>query len=157
FSPLHYAVLGRMPEMVRILMEAGANARGGLYPLGEATGSLTIASERGYDDIAAIIREAERRRAVERHSVEEIPPELWTALREGSEDRALEVIQSHPELVRVRKADDAWTLLHAASALLFVRMAELLISLGADVNQPAEDGSTPLDVAGWRSGAARRA
>jgi hypothetical protein len=56
-TPLHFAVVGRMPEMVRVLMEFGANARAGVYPNTEATGALTIATDRGYDEIAAIIRE----------------------------------------------------------------------------------------------------
>jgi hypothetical protein len=38
----HYTVLNRMPEMVRVLMEHGADARVGIYPHRVATGALTI-------------------------------------------------------------------------------------------------------------------
>jgi hypothetical protein len=61
-TALHHAVLGRMPEMVRLLMEHGADARAGISPHNDATGSLTIATERGYEEIVGIIREAESRR-----------------------------------------------------------------------------------------------
>ena len=61
-QPLHYAVLTRSPEMVRLLMEHGANSRKGIWPIREATSPLTLAIERGYEEIVAIIHDAERRR-----------------------------------------------------------------------------------------------
>src|SRR5258708_4296972 len=61
---LHYAVLARAPEMVRLLMAHGADARQGIYPHREATSALTLAADRGYAEIVAIIEaEEERRRA----------------------------------------------------------------------------------------------
>ena len=59
---LHYAVYNRSPEMVRLLMQYGADARKGLWPIREETTALTFAIERGYDEIAEIIREEEQRR-----------------------------------------------------------------------------------------------
>jgi ankyrin repeat protein len=59
--PLHYAVLGRHLEMVRLLMEYGADARVGVYPHRDATSPFAIAFERGYDEIVAIIYDAEGR------------------------------------------------------------------------------------------------
>ena len=41
---LHYAVLDRAPEIVRLLMARGANARKGIYPHRDATSALTLAS-----------------------------------------------------------------------------------------------------------------
>ena len=52
-SALHHAVLSRSPEMVRLLMQHGADARQGIYPHRDATSPLTIAVERGYDEIVA--------------------------------------------------------------------------------------------------------
>lgn len=75
-TALHYAVLGRMPEMVRVLMQHGADARRGISPHNEATGALTIAVERGYDEIAAIIREEEKRRDADKPKTVEPPEEL---------------------------------------------------------------------------------
>ncbi len=58
---LHYAVLNRNPDLVRVLMDAGADARKGIYPHRDATSALTLAQERGYDDLVAIIKEVASR------------------------------------------------------------------------------------------------
>ena len=63
---LHYAVLDRRSEIVRVVMQHGADARKGIYPHREATSAITLAVERGYDDIVAIIEEEERRRDSQR-------------------------------------------------------------------------------------------
>src|ERR1051326_8567756 len=54
---LHYAVLARNTEMVRLLMQAGGDARKGIYPHRDATSAHTIARERGYDEILAVIED----------------------------------------------------------------------------------------------------
>src|SRR5215510_2292553 len=59
---LHYAVLMRSVEMVRVLMEHGANPRIGIYPHRIPTTALAIATERGYEEIVAVIREVEEER-----------------------------------------------------------------------------------------------
>ena len=61
--PIHYAVMKRSPEMVRLLMRHGADARQGIHPHRDATAAWTIATERGYQEIVAIIEEEEQRRA----------------------------------------------------------------------------------------------
>ena len=60
---IHYAVMHRRPEIVRLLMQHGANARAGIHPHRDATSAWTLAQERGYDEIVAIIEEEEERRA----------------------------------------------------------------------------------------------
>src|SRR5579863_9875641 len=59
---LHFAVYNRSPEVVRFLMQHGANAHRGVWPHRDATSALTIATERGYDEIVAVIQEEELRR-----------------------------------------------------------------------------------------------
>ena len=59
---LHYAVLGRSAGMTRLLMKHGADARAGIYPHRDATTPMTLAEERGYEDISTVIREEEQRR-----------------------------------------------------------------------------------------------
>ena len=61
--PIHFAVMQRSGEMVRLLMRHGANARHGIHPHRDATAAWTIAEERGYDEIVAIIEEEESKRA----------------------------------------------------------------------------------------------
>jgi ankyrin repeat protein len=156
-TALHYAVLGRMPEMVRLLMEHGAGARAGVYPHTDATSALMIATDRGYDDIATIIREEEKRReTVGRAAVGDFPAELWDAIRAGDDERAIAIVRANPGLVHLHHPGNGWTLLHAASARLLKRLAAWLLDHGAGANQRAQDGSTPLDVAGRRSDARER-
>src|SRR6202163_2990242 len=52
---LHIAVMQRDVEMTRLLLEAGADTRAGIWPNRDATGPLTIAEERGHDEIVAMI------------------------------------------------------------------------------------------------------
>jgi len=63
---LHIAVMKRDAEMTGLLLEAGADTRGGIWPNREATSPRTIAEERGYDEIVAMMvgqrREARRPR-----------------------------------------------------------------------------------------------
>jgi ankyrin repeat protein len=64
---IHYAVMHRQPEITRLLMRKGANARAGIHPHRDATSAWTLARERGYDDMVAIIQEEENRRAEPAH------------------------------------------------------------------------------------------
>src|SRR5215469_18543933 len=63
---LHYAVYNRLPEMVRLLMQRGADARKGVWPHRAATTALVIARDRGYDEIVTIIEEEENLRNTQR-------------------------------------------------------------------------------------------
>lgn len=60
--PIHHAVMARSSEMVRLLMRHGANARQGIHPHRDATTAWTIARERGYDEIVAVIEQEEQQR-----------------------------------------------------------------------------------------------
>ncbi len=92
---LHYAVLERSRDMVRLLMTHGADARQGIYPLRDATSPLIIATERGYDEIVAIIREEEARR-------EAVAVELETVSNQAAEPDPL---SSEPLADAVRRDD----------------------------------------------------
>jgi len=65
---LHHAVLSRSPEMVRVLMAHGADAHKGVWPHRDATSALTLALDRGLDEIVHVIREEERRRETVRRA-----------------------------------------------------------------------------------------
>jgi len=152
--PLHYAVLDRMPEMVRILMQFGGDPHvttAGIHALRHAATPLAIATERGYDEIALIIHEAERQREASGQKATDVPAELQCAFNSGDEDLVINLLNRHPELVNLRLCRERWSLLHMASALLLLRAAGWLLDHGADVNDRAGDGWTPLDVAGMRS------
>jgi ankyrin repeat protein len=151
--PLHYAVLQRMPEMVRTLMQFGADPHvttAGIYALRHAATPLAIAVERTYDDIAAIIGEEEKRRYTAQPAATDSPAEMRRAFETRDEDLVIDILERDPTTAALRLFDTRWTPLHAAASLLFLRAASRLLELGADVNEPAGDRSTPLDVAGSR-------
>jgi ankyrin repeat protein len=159
-TALHHAVMRRNLEMIRALMQAGAdpyNGTAGIYALREAANPLAMAVERGYDEIAAAIRVEEGRRESGRPLAGELPTGLRAALQTGGEERAIALLEQHPELVRFEAPDGRWSLLHIAAARLLPRTAAWLIDRGANVNGRAADGSLPLDVAGIHCNPADRA
>src|SRR5208283_3068739 len=100
---LHFAVFARAPEMVRVLMEFGADARRGIYPHRDATSPLTLATERGYTHIVAIIEEQEQRRRETKNSpntpVTAVQDELSEAIARSDETRALAILEREPALI----------------------------------------------------------
>ncbi len=154
---LHYAVLHRRPGIVRLLMQHGADARAGIHPHRDATGPLTLAVERGYGEIAAIIREEEQRRqvAVSEPVDSELPAGVIEALQRGDEAVVMSLVEERPEAVRLADPRNGVTLLHCASAFLLPSLAAWLVDRGADVNAGNKTGNTPLDVVGSAGGIAR--
>ena len=140
-SALHFAVLDRCPEMVRLLMRGGANARKGIYPHRAATTALTIATERGYDEIVAIITNEERLRD-ERQRPPDAPGQA--AQSESSDDRAVAAVRrGDVEWLRTRHAEgslvntitDSGGLLTVAVETDKPEVLALLLDLGFDPNE----------------------
>ncbi len=150
---IHYAVMNRSAEMTRLLMQHGADARKGIYPHRDATGALTLATERGYEEIAAVIREEEQRRreAWAGSSACAIPASLFSAETWAS-GRALEILQAEPALAQ-SASPEGWTPLHSAACLLDESGTAWLLDHGADPNRLAKGRWTPMDMAasgkGW--------
>ncbi len=152
-SALHYAVLGRSPEMVRLLMQYGADARKGIYPHRDATSALTISTERGYDELVAIILEEEEGRRGSFHTgagPEATPTqaadELFEAIRRGDDARALAVLEHDAALIDARHCD-GWTPLHVAAAMLNEGLVRWLLEGDAQVARRGKHGQTALDLA----------
>lgn len=148
-NPICYAVLERNADMVRLLLEHGADPRKGTHG-----GPLSMATERGYDEIAALLREKDQNRPLSLSGPEadrpSIPDELRAAYRAGDEDRAIAMLEENPSLIYAHR--DGFTPLHAAAALLLERMAGWLIAQGADVEAHSDSGESPLDVTGCGRG-----
>ena len=145
---LHYAVLARNPEMTRLVMQYGADPHKGIYPHRDATSALTIATDRGYDEIVAIIKEEETKRRTARAggaAVADID-RLAKAFVDGARAAAIALLEQHPELVNARQRV-GWTPLHIASAVLDDAAVEWLLRHGADVNARGDADRTPIDVA----------
>jgi ankyrin repeat protein len=96
--PLHYAVMERSPEMTRLLMEYGANARAGIYPHRDATGALTLARERGYDELVAIIEEQEQQPRKSKKTETQAP-----APEPAQQDSSLRAVVAAGDLDALRK------------------------------------------------------
>jgi ankyrin repeat protein len=150
-AALRHAVLRRDDAIVRVLMEHGSNARAGVYPHRDATTPLVIAEDRGYDEIVAIIKEAERRRRETKSGGNggPDPEEMFRAIVSGENDRAVSLLESDPSLIQARLLPHGWTALNVAAAGLNVNMVDWLVQHGADVNAKGRNWTeqTPLDCA----------
>ena len=159
------AVRARNVSLVRLLMRHGANAHVGVYPHRDATNPLTIAAERGYEEVVAAIREEERRRQSDRSGVAEPADEFFAAIGSGDDERAIALMTATPALIEVRHAVFDVTPLLAAARRLNAPLVRWLTSHGASVDvrggaHPADDaqrqrgdaGFTALDVAAYWSG-----
>lgn len=151
---LHHSVLDRSPGMVRVLMEHGANAREGVYPHRDATSALTIATERGYDEIVSIIKDAEQRRREAKSGLKGAPEpdELFHAIASGDDERAIAMMEANPALIQTRHHLRGWTPLHVAARGLNARIVAWLLDHGADVMARGWHDQTPLDLAAYSSG-----
>ena len=110
--PLHFAVMGRLPAMVRLLMQHGADAREGIHPHRDATTALTLATERGYDEIVAIIREEEQRR---RESGRQ-------GIGATAQDERSGTMADDDAVGAVARSDEAWLLARHAEGKLVNRV-----------------------------------
>ncbi|MCY3811357.1 MAG: hypothetical protein OXH15_06140 [Gammaproteobacteria bacterium] len=143
---LHAAVLAREPALVRILMEHGANARVGVYPHRDATSPFTIAMERGYDDVVAVIREQEER--LRQSAVREAgsTDALFEALQSRNDERVRGLVTADPGLARTRHPGTGLTPRHVTAYTGQDALAAWLLDRGADLAAEARD-MTPLDAA----------
>jgi len=153
---LHYAVLAQAPEMVRVLMEHGADARKGIYPERDATRALTLAKERGYDEIVGIIEKEEQRRREaiggENSAGTAVLDKLIEAIRDGDDEQAIAMMEKERALIRACNRD-GWTPLHVGAATQNERLVAWLLEHGAEVDRRGPRDRTPLDVAArarWR-------
>ena len=151
---LHHAVLNRSVEMVRLLMQHGAPAREGVYPHRDATSALTIAIERGYDDVVTVIQEEEQRQRDRKSGVAGAPEpdDLFEAIASGAEMRAIGLMEANPALVRTRDAVMGVTPLHVAAHRLHSRLVAWLLDHGADPLARDARDHMPLDRAAYSSG-----
>ncbi len=147
---LHHAVLQHRPEIVRLLMQRGADARKGIWPHRDASSAFTLAVERGYHELVRIIEVEERRRSAQ-PPLTTASPSSMAALREafsrGDEAGMISVLEAHPQLRSVSNST-GWTLLHHASARLWPTLAAWLLERGADVSARSKDGATPMEIVG---------
>jgi ankyrin repeat protein len=148
---LHHAVVEGRPDMVRLLLEFGADPYTGMHmesPAGNYPSAFDLAADRGYTDIVDLFKgKARPAEAVSADPRPAVPPEMRNALQRRDEDAMIAFLASRPELVHHR-GTDGMTMLHHAAALLLPRLAAWLIERHADIGALDKGGRTPLDVAG---------
>jgi ankyrin repeat protein len=147
---LHYAVLRRDAAMVRLLMEAGADARKGIYPHRDATSAWTLARERHYDDIVAVIEEEERHRRQEMScwnaTVSPMQDQISAAIAQDDDATAMKLLDQDRTLIHACDRDGL-TPLHVAARRSLVELVAWLLQRRANVRKSDPSDLTPLDHA----------
>src|SRR5437899_1095235 len=135
---LHIAVMHRDVEMTRLLLGGGADTRGGIWPNRDATSPRTIAEERGYDEIVAVMTAQEEKRgarSVNAHG--DGVRRLRDAMMTGDEKAVIAVFESEPGLAGMCPPDGVTTL-HRAAQYGLLRVANWLLDHGADGNKQSQ-------------------
>jgi ankyrin repeat protein len=147
---LHYAVLARNAEMVRLLMEAGADARKGIWPHRDATTALALARDREFSEIVAIIEEEERLRREEMScpnaTVSPVQDQISAAIFHDDSATAMQLLEAEPSLIQACDREGR-TPLHIAARVCDVELAAWLLERRANVHKQDPGGLTPLDHA----------
>jgi ankyrin repeat protein len=147
---LHYAVLRRDASMVKLLMEAGADARKGIWPNRDATSALTLARDREYAEIVAIIEEEERLRREEMScpnaTVSPVQDQISAAIVHGDTTTAMRLLEEDRSLIQACDRNGA-TPLHIAAQVANVELVAWLLERRASVRKQDMRGDTALDRA----------
>jgi len=147
---LHYAVLRRDAAMVKLLMEAGADARKGIFPHRDATSALAIAKDREYNDIVAVIEEEERLRRAEMScpnaTISPVQDQINHAISKGDNAEAIRLLQADGSLIQACDRHGG-TPLHVAAQEANEEMVTWLLSRRAKARKQDVNGLTPLDRA----------
>jgi ankyrin repeat protein len=141
---IHFAVIHRRPEIARLLMQYEANARAGIHPYRSATTAWTLAHERGFDEIVAIIEQEEQRRSKPSPDA----PSATEPQQPDEADRAF-IATADLETIRQRLAQEKLTrhirwngggLLTVAVRNNRLDVLKLLLDAGFDPNEHVSSG-----------------
>jgi len=147
---LHYAVLRRDAPMVRLLMEAGADARKGIWPHRDATSALTLARDREYSEIVAVIEEEERLRREEMScpnaTVSPVQDQIGAVIAQGDGAAAMRLLETDLSLIQACDRNGA-TPLHLAAQETNAELVAWLLQRRANVRKQDVHGWTALDRA----------
>lgn len=147
---LHYAVLRRDLPMVRLLMEAGADARKGIFPHRDATSAIAIARDREYDDVLAVIEREEQLRREEMScpnaTVSPVQDQISAAIQQDDQATAIRLLDADRSLIQACDRDGA-TPLHIAAEQGDAELVAWLLERRANVRKQDLQGLTALDRA----------
>ncbi len=149
-KPIHFAVLHNKPEILRLLLDHGADPHKGIYPNRGATTAYILAKERNYDNLVAIMDEEEERRRVAMQcknlTVSPLQEELNAAIEKDARSRFEEILAEHPDMEEASDAKGR-TPLHIAAASHRPDYVKRLLKNWACVRKSDTTGRTPLDSA----------
>ena len=146
-TALHYACsTGTWLACTRFVLEAGADPHKGIYPHRDATSPLTLAEDRGYDDVVALIRGELDRRAARAGADPEQGDELFDLVRDGDLDGVERLLDADPERIAELDAQGRRPL-HAAAAQADLPLVRCLAARDEHLSQADAAGHTPLDCA----------
>jgi ankyrin repeat protein len=152
---LHYAVMRRDAPMVKLLMEAGADAHKGVFPHRDATSALVLARDREFPEIVAIIEEEDRLRREEMScpnaTVSPVQDQISAAIVHGDTATALRLLEEDRSLIQACDHNGAMPL-HIAAHMANMELVEWLLERRANVRKQDVRGDTPLDRAAHAGG-----
>ncbi|WP_158752396.1 ankyrin repeat domain-containing protein [Acidobacterium sp. S8] len=152
---IHFAVLRRDTAMVRLLMEAGSDARKGIFPHRDATSAFSLARDRDYGELVAIIEEEERQRRAEMScpnaTVSPVQDEISSAIMRGDRDTAMRLLDADRSLIQACDRDGA-TPLHIAAQQTDVELIAWLLKRRANVRKKDLHDLMALDRAALAAG-----
>ena len=139
-SALHFAVQENRVDVVKFLLRKGADAtfRSG-NPWHERP--ITIAEERGYTELKALFET----HLAEKHQVSGDGERIAEAIREREVDRVRAMLDAEPTLIEAGDARGNQPI-HWAALTRNMKIVDLLLERGADINSKRPDGARPLDL-----------
>jgi ankyrin repeat protein len=140
-TPLLFAVTGDDPEIVRFLLDHGANANARLSVSGQSV--LHVAVSHGNPQIVQLVLSAHP--DLEALDVNGNTP-LDTAVFNGREE-IVRLLLAHGANIKGTHGPEGRSLLHEACAKGSANLIPLLVEFGADPTQQDQIGETPLDLA----------
>ena len=128
--PIHFAVREGHLEIVRMLLDAGADSEwNGHY----GSSLIDLARERGHDAVAELLRETNARRGRTPPAATREDHPIHIAAQEGDVRRVRELLDADPSLIN-RGDRSGGTPLHRAAAGSSRQVIELLLDRGADIH-----------------------
>lgn len=162
-TPLHYAVLAGDTLMARLLLEAGADVDAVPYGYDQdAYHTPMMMVPGGGRKLAELLMEfganprhsttylSSASRAVRKVVLEHgaAGPPLMTALYQRDFEKAIEIARDDPTVINDRlPGSSSGTPLHSAAQVGCLKVIDLLIGHGMDVDTPGEDGDSALVLA----------
>ncbi|NKB72074.1 MAG: sigma-70 family RNA polymerase sigma factor [Candidatus Latescibacteria bacterium] len=139
-TPLHFAVQENRLDVVRFLLDQGADAT---YRSGNNSHErpLVIAQERGYEEMVVLLSDHLART----QGVDEAGEPLAAAIRDGAYPKVKALLDADPDLLEAGDARGNKAI-HWAVMTRRLPIIDLVLERGANINAQRPDGARPLDL-----------